>query len=130
MRTDAADRANSANPPNPTNQADVLTNIPLKPDPLPCRLLASVVRNCCRFDVALDVLVAPKAVSRFSNALESVFADDDVLDESVEADVSVEVDVSAEAEVEVEADVAVELDASPELSDCARLSSAEARPPP
>ena len=95
-------------------QADVLTNVPLPIDPPPCRLLASVVRNCC--SVALDeldvLLDAPSAVSRFWKSLVSLLVLDDV-------------PVEVEALVVDDVDALVEL--VPDVSDCARLAIADAR---
>ncbi len=95
-------------------QAAVLTNVPLEADPLPCRLLASVVRNCCSVAVVeLDELLdAPSADSRFWKSLVSLLVLDDV-------------PVEVEALVVDDVDASVEL--VPDVSDCARLAIADAR---
>ncbi len=89
-------------------QADVLTNVPLPMDPPPCRLLASVVRNCCSvaFDELDELLDEPSADSRFWKSLVSWLVLDDV--EPVD-----------------DVDASVEL--VPDVSDCARLAIADAR---
>jgi hypothetical protein len=87
----------------------------------PCRLLASVVKNFCR-SVVLDVLEEPSddpsAVKRFWKSVDSVLSLDEV------PVVLASVDVLSESEVEVE------LDAELDVSACARLSIADAKPPP
>ncbi|CAN0624867.1 conserved protein of unknown function [Burkholderia multivorans] len=95
-------------------QAAVLTNVPLEAAPPPCRLLASVVRNCCSVAVVeLDELLdAPSADSRFWKSLVSVLVLDDV-------------PVEVEALVVDDVDASVEL--VPDVSDCARFAIADAR---
>ncbi len=90
----------------------MLTKTPLVPEPPPfCRLLASEVRKLCNCAVVLlddpepDEL-DPSAVSRFWKSV---------------------VRLLLEASLDEEPDDVLP---EPEVSDCARLSSADARPPP
>lgn len=90
----------------------MLTKTPLVPEPPPFwRLLASEVRKLCNCafvlldDPELDEL-DPSAVSRFWKSVVRL-----LLEESLDEEPD---------------DVLLE----PEVSDCARLSSADARPPP
>jgi hypothetical protein len=102
---------------SPCLQAEVLIKNPLTFDVPFCRLLASVVRNVCRFAVeSLDDEPSddPSAVKRFWKLSESELS----FDESSVALASV--DVPSESAFAVE----------DEVSDCARLWIADARSPP